>query len=247
MIDMKRIALIATIVAATQPGYVLADPPSIVAPAADAPAIPPVTDRAIVGQDGVGVSNEKIALVKIVRPDRAEAKKDPLSQFGAGFSIVAFNKSGDPVSFGPESIVVKDSKGQILTILTADKIAELKQKQADHARTMGMLLGFAVGAMGAVGAGSANATTAANSAVLQSEGMALIATSDNNATAIASQTDALVAAYNPTPLVSGPVAPLHAACGRVLVQGIKDKDAAVVIVTIGGEVHEIDFSTGKHS
>jgi len=78
-------------------------------------------------------------------------------------------------------------------------------------------------------------------AAAQAAAVALLNASLSNAAAKASEQDALAAGYAATPFPTAKVAPRSAVGGRIVVEGLKDREPAVLIVTVAGEPHEIDF------
>jgi len=92
-----------------------------------------------------------------------------------------------------------------------------------------------------------NAVSANNMVALgQMSATTVAAVSENNAQAIMAGTASLQDAYDATPFGAVNLPPLEKAGGRVLIEGMKDRDPAEVFVTIGDEVHEIDFAKGSH-
>jgi hypothetical protein len=206
-----------------------------------APALAQAQPPAVAAQNDQAVSVGQTAMVKVVR--HTGRSKDPLSKYGAGFFVVVYNKSGQPVEVGPDSILVKDANGQVLHLLTVERLAELKQQEANRAQAVGALFAVGVGMLGGAAAARTQdpAAAAQMMATSQTDAMLIMKMSEDHAAAIASEQDALVAAYTATPFNDTSVAPLAASSGRVVVDGIKDRDPAVIIVTVAGEPHEIDF------
>jgi hypothetical protein len=200
----------------------------------------------VIGQDGTGMSALTGTMVKVVRHKKSD--KDPLANYGAGFYIMVFNKSGQPLAIGPDNVMVRDREGRTLNPLTDARLAELREQQAQRSQMFGAMVGL-MSSMAANSAASnmSNAVAANNLAALgQMTAMTIAVVSENNAQAILAGTDALIASYDAVPFTTTTLPPMSSAGGRILIEGMKDRDPAQVIVTINGETHEIDFAKGGH-
>lgn len=197
---------------------------------------------AVIGVNGTGSSNKTLTMVKIVRHKKSD--KDPLASYGAGFYIMIFNKSDQPIPISPDNIVVRNADGQIMNILTNERLAAIREQQAQNAQMMGAMFGMAMGMMSnSAAANMPNAAAANNLAAMgQMDAMAIASIADASAAGIRAGTGSLEAEYDTTPFSAATLPPLKAAGGRIIIEGIKDKNPATVTVTIAGEVHVIAFA-----
>jgi hypothetical protein len=197
---------------------------------------------AIIAVNGIASSNKTLTMIKVVRHKKSD--KDPLSPYGAGFYIMIFNKSDKPINISPDDIVVKNANGQILSILTNERLAAIREQQAKNSQMMGAMFGMAMGMMSNSAAAHMPNAAAANNMVAmgQMDAMAMASIADASAAGIRAGTGSLEAEYDSTPFSPTTLPPLKAAGGRVIIEGIKDKNPVSVTVTIAGEVHEITFA-----
>jgi hypothetical protein len=195
----------------------------------------------VLARDGKGSSIMDTSMVKVER--HARSVNDPLTQYGAGFFIAAFNKAGQPVAFGPDSIVVKDSRGRTLTLLTDERIAQIKEDEAKSSAIFGAVLGVGLGMLGGYAAARTPNPGAAMAVATTSVvvGQAIADNGQAQAAAIHEEADVLQLSYAANPLVPAEVDPMSAVSGRILVENLKDRDPASLFITVGSDVHEIDF------